>query len=38
MDIKLQDSLAESLRWRCKESANNIAIKFFRQAANIRST
>ena len=28
MDIKLQDSLAESLRWRCKESADDIAIKF----------
>ena len=28
MDIQLQDSLAESLRWRCKESASDIAIKF----------
>ena len=28
MDIKLQDSLAESLRWRCKESASETAIKF----------
>ena len=28
MDIKLQDSLAKSLRWRCKESADDIAIKF----------
>ena len=28
MDIQLQDSLAESLRWRCKESASDTAIKF----------
>ena len=28
MDIKLHDSLADSFRWRCKESANSTAIKF----------
>ena len=28
MDIQLQESLAESLRWRCKESASDTAIKF----------
>lgn len=28
MDIELQKSLADSLRWRCKNSADDIAIKF----------
>ena len=28
MDIQLQNSLANSLRWRCKNSAEDIAIKF----------
>ena len=28
MDIELQNSLANSLRWRCKNSAEDIAIKF----------